>query len=155
VAAASASSAAQSSRRATAVAAEPAGLYLQLAQCFRAHGHPDFPDPVQNSDGSWGFPATGVRVPPPAECGDLVQQLKQAGPSGPPAADLETERAFAQCMRANGVPDWPDPSADGTFAVPERLADPRNEGLWKPKADGACKQYQPKGGPDIVAATAK
>jgi hypothetical protein len=138
--------------RPTAAAVDPAGVFVQVAQCFRAHGHPDFPDPVQRADGAWEFPATAGRVKVPAECADLVLQLKQAAPGSSSAPDLAGPQAFARCMRANGVPDWPDPGADGTFAVPERLADPRNEGLWKPRADGPCAQYQPKGGPDIVVA---
>ncbi|MFC4046588.1 hypothetical protein ACFO1B_49935 [Dactylosporangium siamense] len=133
------------------VGADPAAVFLQVAECFRAHGHPDYPDPVQNSDGSWGFPVTGRGVPVPAECADVVRrsaELSTAGSAGPsPAADLS---AFARCMRANGVPDWPDPNADGTFTVPDRLADPRDERLWRPAADGACRPLQPAGGPDIV-----
>jgi hypothetical protein len=149
------SSAAIPKGRATSATADPAGTFIQVAQCFREHGNPDFPDPVQHSDGTWEFPASAGRAKVPAECADLVRQLKQGAPGSAPAPDLAGGRAFAQCMRANGVPDWPDPGADGTFALSERLADPRNEGLWKPKADGPCGQYQPKGGPDIVVATAR
>ncbi|GAA4263741.1 hypothetical protein [Dactylosporangium darangshiense] len=153
-----ASSGASASRRAAAGDLDPAGVFMQVAQCFRVHGHPDYPDPVQNADGSWAFPVAAARVPVPAECADVVSRSRRLSPSGTagaPAADLARERAFAGCMRANGVPDWPDPGPDGTFAVPERLADPRNENLWRAAADGACRQYQPDGGPDIVAKTAR
>jgi hypothetical protein len=150
-----ASSGALPSGRAATIAADPAAAFIQVMQCFREHGHPDFPDPVQRSDGSWEFPVTASRVKVPGECADLVRQLKQGAPGSAPTPDLAQGRAFAQCMRANGVPEWPDPGPDGSYALPERLTDPRNENMWKPKADGPCNQYQPSGGPDIVAATAR
>jgi hypothetical protein len=28
---------------------------------------------------------------------------------------------FSQCMRSHGLPDWPDPRADGTFPLNQRL----------------------------------
>ena len=143
--------------RVTAAAAvDAASLFVQVSQCFRAHGHADFPDPVQAQDGSWGFPVTADRVPVPAECIDLVRRSKEVSPGAPKvsaaAVDPARGRAFAACMRDNGVADWPDPNADGTFTVPARLADPGAEHLWKPAASGPCKQFQPDGGPDIVMA---
>ena len=38
-------------------------------------------------------------------------------PSSPGALEAD-ELAYSRCMRAHGVPDFPDPSADGGFRVP-------------------------------------
>ena len=46
----------------------------------------------------------------------LVLAACSRGGAGGTAADpREAARAFAQCMRANGVTDFPDPDADGKF----------------------------------------
>ncbi len=48
---------------------------------------------------------------PPAVLNDSGNQDH----GGPTAADVPKLRVFAKCMRDNGVPDWPDPKADGSF----------------------------------------
>jgi hypothetical protein len=35
----------------------------------------------------------------------------------PSAADLAKLKAYAKCMREHGIPDFPDPKADGTFPI--------------------------------------
>src|SRR6266545_7621791 len=44
-----------------------------------------------------------------------------------PGQDKDTARKFAQCMRDNGVPDFPDPDAKGEFRGQghERQNDPK------------------------------
>jgi hypothetical protein len=131
--------------------ADPATVFRQVADCFRAHGHPDFPDPVQGKDGTWGFPPDAERVTVPDECADIFRQSKALNPNPPKgpvvnASDMITARKFAQCMRDNGLPDWPDPNADGTYTVPDRLVRSDAEDLWQPTANGPCKQYAPAGG---------
>ena len=52
------------------------------------------------------------------------------------------ELAYSRCMRANGVPDFPDPSADGGFRVPVGAGD-------SPAARAAqskCSKLLPGGG---------
>ncbi|MGI5239810.1 hypothetical protein [Dactylosporangium sp. CA-139066] len=141
---------------ASAGAGDPAGVFRQVAECFRAHGQPNFPDPVQAADGTWGFPPDAERVTVPEDCADVFRQSKALYPNRPKgpvvnAADMEKLRTFARCMRSNDVADWPDPNPDGTFTVPDRLAKPESENLWQPTAGGACKQYAPPNGPDISA----
>ena len=52
---------------------------------------------------------------------------------------------FAECMRDNGVPEFPDPDASGelTFDDGVEALDPE-AAAWKP-AIGACKDLQPPG----------
>jgi hypothetical protein len=55
--------------------------------------------------------------------------------------------AFAKCMRANGVPSFPDPTSGGgeTFAIPAG-ANPAATPAFK-AAEGKCKGLLPRGGP--------
>jgi hypothetical protein len=46
--------------------------------------------------------------------------------------------AFAKCMRENGVPSFPDPGADGSFAKNDK--DKSNPPEFT-KAEEACKHY--------------
>jgi hypothetical protein len=53
---------------------------------------------------------------------------------------------FAECMRNNGVSEFPDPNASGEFAYGIKLGsslDP-SSAAWK-QAIGACKDLQPPG----------
>jgi hypothetical protein len=43
--------------------------------------------------------------------------------------DIVTLRAFAVCMRAHGLSDWPDPTPDGHFPLPGRYAPPNGNEL--------------------------
>jgi hypothetical protein len=86
---------------------------------MRDHGI-DMADP----DPSTGVPQLGEGVDPadPAvkEALSACQGLLPAGGRGDPSdADLDVYVAFAQCMRDNGLPDFPDPqpgSPGGLFA---------------------------------------
>ena len=52
-------------------------------------------------------------------------------------------RAYAQCMRDNGVPDFPDPDANGQLRGPahEKESDPKFQA-----AQEKCRQKLPGGG---------
>ena len=102
---------------------------LEVAECMRTNGVPDFPDPVVSADGtaSFDFQAmteTGVDPQDPAfeqaieECGELLDGTTLGG--GPFADDPDAQDRlleFAQCMRDNGVPDFEDPQI-GTGGPP-------------------------------------
>jgi hypothetical protein len=121
-----------------------ATLWRQYAQCLRQHGAPNYPDPVQGTDGSWGPPLNAPRPPRTAinACrssgGNLKAQM-QREQRPLTAAEVGKLRQFAQCLRQHGLPDWPDPKADGSFAVPPRL----RHVLKTPgqPALNACRQY--------------
>ena len=84
----------------------------RLAQCARANGQPNFPDPVQNSDGTWGFPPSGGGQRLPEACASLKAQAgQQSRPSPVSSADLARLRQYAACLRRSGLPDWPDPDS--------------------------------------------
>jgi hypothetical protein len=93
---------------------------------MRANGLTNFPDPVQGS-GGLGFPGGvtksvegGLTVDGVSFSGPALKKASQAckiylpGGGGPPPAPTAAQKAqilkFARCMRANGVPSFPDPN---------------------------------------------
>jgi hypothetical protein len=51
---------------------------------------------------------------------------------------------YAKCLRQNGLPNFPDPNADGTLSVPQGI-DPNSKQFKD--ADAKCAQYKPPGDP--------
>jgi hypothetical protein len=86
---------------------------LKFAGCMRAHGVPNFPDPTA-SGGIDIAPGSGLDLQSPAftaaqrACGRFL-------PAGGPGVRKVTKAqfvaalAFARCMRAHGLPHFPDP----------------------------------------------
>ena len=89
----------------------PATGMLAYAQCVRAHGVPNFPDPDANGQ----EPASTknlVSDPHFVTADTTCRHLVPGGSSTEFAADTHQYVQFAQCMRAHEVPKFPDPSAD-------------------------------------------
>jgi hypothetical protein len=132
----------------------PRDAFLEVARCMRAHGYPNFPDPVQDEQGRWMFPDTAPQTPrqPPA-CTQLARRAKSllGGPKRPKlsAAEMTKLRSFARCMRQQGLSDWPDPDAKGAFQLPTRLLPPNGPRLAAPY-ERACKQYMPSNGIQVA-----
>jgi hypothetical protein len=81
---------------------------VKFAECVRAHGVPHFPDP--DASGNFNF---GVDVSA-AVFTAAVNACKALQPPGTLSAKRSTTQQlaalrFAQCVRANGVPDFPGP----------------------------------------------
>jgi hypothetical protein len=81
---------------------------VKFAECMRAHGVPHFPDP--DASGNFNF---GVDVSA-AVFTNAVNACKALQPPGTLSGKRSTTQQsaalrFAQCVRANGVPDFPDP----------------------------------------------
>jgi hypothetical protein len=76
-----------------------------------------------------------------APASTVASVAANAGTTASPAADASTgdPSAFAACMRANGVPDFPDPQPGKGPALPPELVDSPQ---FK-TAEKGCKQYQP------------
>jgi hypothetical protein len=114
---------------------------LAVARCMRAHGYPGFPDPIE-LNGEWGFPASAPNPRErPAACERFVGQAKGDN-GGVSAADMAKLRSYAQCMRREGVADWPDPDADGGFQLPTRLQGSSGARLGRAQ-QSACRRYLP------------
>jgi hypothetical protein len=140
---ATANSGSAASRSATPDAMSDQEHLLRFAQCMRDNGVPDFPDP---KDGNMNLP-NGVD---PQKVQAAQEKCKQYLPNGgqPRRADpqqMEQLRKYAQCMRDNGVKNFPDPTDQGLALDQSKLGmspdDPRLKA-----AQQACSKYQP-GGP--------
>lgn len=92
---------------------------LEYAACIRENGVPDYEDPG---------PGGGTKIDgrtDPAKAKALMeaqQKCREFAPGGGPEgsaspADVESIRKYAQCMRDNGVPDFPDPDSEGRITV--------------------------------------
>jgi hypothetical protein len=82
---------------------------VKFSECMRANGVSDFPDP--NASGE--FPSYGISVSK-AVWMKAVVACKTLQPPGTLSAKLTPAQEsaalkFAQCIRENGVPDFPDP----------------------------------------------
>jgi hypothetical protein len=95
--------------------------WLAYSDCVRHHGVPDFPDMRVDDSGRVIADDDAPRVPDAAirACQDLVAAVPDWSAQTPPpsAGVLAKLRQYAQCMRRNGYPQWPDPAADGTFTL--------------------------------------
>ncbi|MGP0037768.1 MAG: hypothetical protein ACLP4R_24835 [Solirubrobacteraceae bacterium] len=102
---------------------------LGYANCMRSHGVPDFPDP--NSQGEFqlhsifenGRTTQGEDLIPSSPAFQGAERACGAfGSAGRQVTAAQEDRAFEQelqaavCMRANGVPGYPDPKLiDGSI----------------------------------------
>jgi hypothetical protein len=84
------------------------GKLVKLAECVRAHGVPHFPDP--DAKGEFAF---GIDVSPAvwSKAVDACKDLEPAGIfSGKRSPKQQSDALrFAECIRENGVKDFPDP----------------------------------------------
>ncbi len=130
-----------------------------FAKCMRAHGVPNFPDPGSNGTGGMviqaragtpqGLSVNGVSVAAPAFQGAMQScHSKLPGGGNPPPLSASRRAAmlkFAQCMRANGLPGFPDPSFGpagriGLKVGPQAGLDPSSPAFRQ--AQAACAKYQ-------------
>jgi hypothetical protein len=91
---------------------------VAYSQCIRSHGVPNFPDPVQTPSGGYGYRTAGIDSNSTAFQGAL--QACQALPSpwnstGQQLSPAQQQAwlSWAQCIRAHGMPDFPDPTFSG------------------------------------------
>ena len=98
---------------------------LEFAQCMRAHGIKNFPDPV---NGGFSFSGVGPdRVDPSSPA---FQAAKTACISTVPglaqrpavtAQNLAAGVKLAACMRSHGFPGFPDPTSQNVFDLPTSI----------------------------------
>ena len=87
---------------------------LAFAGCMRDHGVPSFPDPGAGGGGI-DLAGAGLNARSPA-FQSAHKACARLAPRGAPGGIRATESQFlaalrfAKCMRANGYPDFPDPT---------------------------------------------
>jgi hypothetical protein len=123
---------------------------LAYSQCMRAHGIASFPDPDSNGDLQLNAEPGSDIDPHNAkfQAADTACKSLRPQPQAIPAGEVKAANVkYAQCMRAHGISDFPDPSPDGTLQVqmqPGTDLDPANPAFTV--ADDACKHFQLGGG---------
>jgi hypothetical protein len=121
---------------------------LAYAQCIRAHGIPDYPDP--NSQGQFII-SNGGSAPPSVSaavanaaaqaCQKLLPpSMAQGPPSNAPAGSNTQALKFSVCMRSHGEPNFPDPAANGSFSLPPGM---NAESPQFQNAAKACQSLRP------------
>ena len=81
---------------------------VKFAECIRAHGVSDFPDPNAKNDFDYGVSVTpAVWKQATTACKDLQPPGTLSGKRTPKQQSASLR--FAQCIRDNGVKDFPDP----------------------------------------------
>jgi len=122
---------------------------VAYARCMRSNGVPNWPDPDSNG----AFDKSKLTSRQLGAASSQVQAAQSAcrrllpnGGSGPTAAQVQQVKTqglrFSQCVRAHGVPNFPDPGSDG------RIPDPSSAGIdqGSPKfeaANQACGKSRP------------
>src|SRR3954451_17220615 len=81
---------------------------VKFAECLRNNGVPDFPDPDAKGETAYGVSVT------PAVFQKAVNACKDLEPPGALSSQRSPKEQtaslrFAQCVRDNGVKDFPDP----------------------------------------------
>jgi hypothetical protein len=81
---------------------------VKFAECIRAHGVSDFPDPNAKNDFEYGVSVSpAVWNKATSACKDLQPPGTLSGKRTPKQQSAALR--FAQCIRDNGVKDFPDP----------------------------------------------
>ena len=121
---------------------------LKFSQCMREQGMTWFPDPQPGGGLQIKVPQSTDKAKFDAAMAACKQWAPDGGDRGPAdPQQLEQGRQMAQCMRDNGVPNFPDPQADGSIRLD---GDKIGSGPGDPtfdKAEQACSKFRP-GGPD-------
>lgn len=103
---------------------------LQLAECMRSNGEPNFPDPSPSAGILGMVENSGVDPQSPAFQA-AWKACKKYGPGGnltPAQSAAENAEGVqeSQCMRSHGVPNFPDPT---TGPVGEQVINLRGTGI--------------------------
>jgi hypothetical protein len=100
---------------------------MKFAQCMRDNGVSAFPDPDASGAFTIDQIANGSSVDTRSaafqQALTACKDLEPAGFTGTKRTPQQQENAikFAQCIRDNGVPDFPDPTADGPLVDTNRI----------------------------------
>jgi hypothetical protein len=91
---------------------------VQFANCMRAHGLANFPDPTP--DGAFVLPKGMTGTPQFQTADQACRSLAPAGSlngQGPTAQELSKALKFSKCMQKHGMTNFPDPGPNGRFQL--------------------------------------
>jgi len=100
---------------------------VKFAECVRQHGVGDFPDPNAKGDFEYGVSVS------PAAWKQAIDACKELQPPGTLSAQRSPKQQsaslkFAQCIRENGVKDFPDPVNGEPLVDTRRIPSTDGEG---------------------------
>jgi hypothetical protein len=113
---------------------------VKFAECMRSNGVSDFPDPAASGKLTIDAIANGssldTSTPTFNQAIRACQKLEPAGFMGSQRSSQQQQAAlrFAQCVRRNGVNDFPDPLPDGPLVDTNRIpsaAEPGGMGMLR------------------------
>jgi hypothetical protein len=118
------------------------GSMLAYSKCMRAEGVADFPDP--NAQGRIDLGSDRKFDPNSDQFKAADAKCRKLMPAGgnepPPAANVgPAQIKYAQCMRENGVPKFPDPNAEGGIDINGDTLGVDPSGPAFKAADDKCK----------------
>jgi hypothetical protein len=128
---------------------EATGQMLAYSRCMREHGVLDFPDPDAsgNIEVTPGNPNDPMNSPQEHVADNDCKHLLPGGGSSTPGGGnqqaVSRDVKLAQCMRAHGAIDFPDPAASGNGASFRGSFD-FSSPQWQ-RAERACKPLAPAG----------
>ena len=117
---------------------------LAFSRCMRAHGVTNFPDPDANGNITLPGQGTGAQSPKMAAARTACDPLLPPAQKARNAPDRASSLRYAKCMRAHGVTNFPDPSADGGIVLDPSVVNPSSPQFKS--AQQACKSLLPGGG---------
>jgi hypothetical protein len=100
---------------------------VKFAECMRSHGVSNFPDPGASGKLTIDAVANGSSIdtstPAFTQAISACKALEPAGFTGSKRSSQQQQAAlkFAQCIRANGVKDFPDPIPNGPLVDTNRI----------------------------------
>lgn len=117
---------------------------LAFAECMRAHGVLDFPDP--DSNGSFNLSGGGDLTPTDPTYQAATQACRSLGSAGKASAPSFSRQQiaailnFAECMRSHGIDNYPDPNSNGIIPGIRNFGIDPNSSQFQ-AANSACKHY--------------
>ncbi len=100
---------------------------VKFAACMREHGLSGFPDPDASGELTIDGIVNGSSLDPDSPAWkEAIGACKDLQPSGftghkRGSGQQDAALAFAECIRANGVPDFPDPAPDQPLVDTNRI----------------------------------
>jgi hypothetical protein len=107
---------------------------VKFAECMRNNGVSQFPDPGASGKLTIDAVANGssldTSTPAFKQAISACKDLEPAGFMGSKRSSQQQQAAlkFAQCIRANGVPDFPDPIPNGPLVDTNRIPSANSPG---------------------------
>jgi hypothetical protein len=111
---------------------------VKFAECMRSHGVSNFPDPGASGKLTIDAVANGssldTSTPAFTQAVSACKALEPAGFTGSKRSSQQQQAAlkFAQCIRANGVKDFPDPIPNGPLVDTNRIPSSAEPGGMSP-----------------------